>query len=132
MHSAQSVSSEGNLQAGVHVGSRAWLVPSGFHVFAISGWSAGRWRCSADALSQRHCGCLHPAREAMLGEQLSAQSGGGKAQCDKSLIAITERRRHGGCVEIRRCKHADPVGNVGLLCEHCQGWHNGKLPVTSC
>lgn len=127
---AQSVSSEGNLQAGA--GSRAWLVPSCFHVFAVSGRSAGRWHCSMDALSQRRCGCLHTAREAVPGQQLAALSGGGKAQCDKSLIAIRKRRRHGGYVEIRHCKNADPVGNVGLLREHCQGWHNGKLPVTSC
>lgn len=123
---AQSVSSEGNLQAGVHAGSRAWLVPSCFHVFAVSGRSAGRWQCSMDALSQSAVAvCIPPEK---LGQQLAALSGGGKAkaQCDKSLIAITKRRRHGGCVEIRHRKNADPVGNVGLLREHCQGWHNGS------
>jgi len=39
----------GEASDGVDAGSWTWLVPFGFHISAICGWSTARWQCSTEA-----------------------------------------------------------------------------------
>lgn len=68
----------------VDAGRWTWPVPLGFCVSAIYGWSSARWQCSFGApRGQRHHRPLHKAREAALGQGLTALSADGGTQPER-------------------------------------------------